>query len=203
MSFTLTIVSTNERFSQSAKEIFTRYSDTVRITTSWDVSENAVYIYPSDAYGNLYSSVLQKDHQPFIQQYWMKPRYITQPIWYILNDTISIISPCLNLGLFVYMEGSRVPYEAMCSCLILARKLSTVFPINNIIIPALCCEPGGIDPEISSLQMCQAWGDFIKSADDTVDKTHPQFVDSILVQKYPDNEEQLSEKTSTHTSLEE
>jgi hypothetical protein len=182
MSFTLTIVSTNKDFIQSAHEVFTRYPD-IRITTTCDISEHAVYIFPSDAYGNLYSKALEQDHRPFIEEHWKRPRYITHPVWYVMNDTISIISPCLNLGLFVYAEGSHVPYEAMSSCLILVRNLSAVYPIKHIIIPALCCEPGGIDPEISSLQMCQAWTDFIQSVDDTVDKTHPQFVDSILVQK--------------------
>ena len=183
MSFTLTIVSANERFIQSAKDLFTRYPDTVRITTTWDMSEHAVFIIQSDAYGNLYSKALQKDHQQFIQEHWSRPRYITQPVWYVMKHMLYIISPCLNLGLFTYAEGSKVPYEAMRSCLILVRKLSNVYSIKHIIIPALCCEPGGIDPEISSLQMCQAWDDFIMSIDDTADKTHQQFADSVLVLK--------------------
>jgi hypothetical protein len=172
MTFMLTIVSTNERFIQSAQEIFTRYPTTVRITRKWEISENTAYIFPSDAYGNMYSSNAPDGYKTFLQENWGKPRYVTEPIWYISEGRVTIISPCLNLGLFMYRECTKVPYEALRSCLVLIRKLSQQYTITRIVIPALCCEPGGLDPEIPSLQMCQAWGDFMQSKDDIVDKIH-------------------------------
>lgn len=159
----LTIVSANQRFIQSAAEIFTGFPATVRITQSCDISINVVYIIPSDSYGNIYSSKQldhTRGHEEYIQQLWIKPRYTTQPLWYIKENILYIVCPCLNLGLFTYADGSRVPYDAFRSSLMLVRMLSTSHTIEHVVIPALCCDPGGIDPEISSLQMCQAWGDF-------------------------------------------
>jgi hypothetical protein len=60
--------------------------------------------------------------------------------------------------------------------------------MDTIICPTLGVDPGDLDPELASMQMCQAWNDSIIYIADTVPQ---QYVDPILVQKLLDISGQL------------
>ena len=178
----LMIVSNKERFLQSAEEICLGYPQTVRLLRSLDQdpTANLVQIISSDVFGNLYgSSQFLSILQDRILDNWDSPLSIHTPTWYRIENTIYILSPCLNLGLIPYKDGTCMPYDAFASCLRLVHSLSSLYPIEKIVAPALCCEPGDLDPEISALQMFQAWREYLmsKARDDIPDETYSRSAD--------------------------
>lgn len=181
MVSTLTIVSENTRFLESAAEIRLGYPPKIRLlrssTATTDISTHHVRIIPSDAFGNLYGPIPFADLQQQIFDNWSAPFCIDAPTWYRIEHTICILSPCLLPGCIPYKEGTRIPYRAFASCLRLIDTLSSLYPIEDIVVPALCCEPGGIDPESSALQIFQAWRDYLMSRDGIPDKTYSRSAD--------------------------
>lgn len=181
MVLTLTIVSKNTRFLESAAEIRLGYPPKIRLLcpsdADTDASNHRVRIVPSDAFGNLYGPTPFADLQQRILDDWTTPFCIDDPTWYRIDNTICILSPCLLPGCIPYKEGTCIPYRAFSSCLRLMNTLSSSYPIEDIVVPALCCEPGGIDPEVSALQIFQAWREYLMSRDGIPDKTYSRFAD--------------------------
>lgn len=161
MTLTLTIVATNRRFIQSAIEVFAGYP-TVRILNSWSPATRTAYVIPTDSFGTIYSPQLFPDCQEYIYTNWKKwqPLQPLQHIWCWKDDILYIAYPCLKTGLPPYTENTMTPYITMSSILKAMNTSDILHTIDTIVFPALCCEPGGLDPEASSLQMCQAWNDY-------------------------------------------
>ena len=198
MCESLFIVTTHEGFIQSATEVF-RGFPTVKIVRTLplrdarDARSHIAYGIPTDIYGNIYWPNLFPDCQAHMYASCIFPLLPGQTRWCILENAICVITPCLPVGLFPYTEKeikNITPYRALHSMLMRIRQNEASHPIEHIVVPALCCEPGGFDPELTSMQMCQAWRDYIMSKADTVDRTHLLSEYSTLEPKLPDTSTQ-------------
>ncbi len=184
----LTIVSKHNPFLKSARDVFAGYPD-VRFVCSYDMcdpSGKTAYVLPSDPYGMVYGRYRVPDmqYQTHIDSIWKEPMCPDSPIWYSFQSVYYIVAPCLRVGLAPYYKGTCAPYLALRSvCFVgLTQHMDT------IICPTLGVDPGDLDPELASMQMCQAWNDSIIYIADTVPQ---QYVDPILVQKLLDISGQL------------
>lgn len=194
MCESLCIVTTHETFIRSATEVFHTFP-TVQIvrTLPSNTSENIAYGIPTDVYGNIYWPRRFPDCQAHIYAHCGLPLRQGQTQWFRIENIICVMSPCLPVGLFPYTEKEikkRTSYRALYSMLMQIRQIEIFHPIKHIVVPALCCDPGGFDPELTSMQMCQAWRDYLRSKADTVDRTHLLSEDSIRKQTSPDTSTQ-------------
>jgi hypothetical protein len=191
MCESLCIVTTHEGFIRSATEVFHSFPTVqiVRIPPS-NTSKNIAYGIPTDVYGNIYRPRRFPDCQAHIYAHCGLPLHPGQTPWFRIENTICVISPCLQVGLFPYTEKAFTPYRALYSMLMQIRQIEGSHPIEHIVVPALCCDPGGFDPELTSMQMCQAWRDYLMSKADTVDTTHLLSEDSTRKQTSPDTSTQ-------------